>query len=128
MKRILIVEDSDDARFILQMELESAGYSVEAVDDAAAGLELARRMRPDVIVSDLRMPRVDGFEFIRRIRQLPGLAATPAIALTGFSAQKEIQQALAAGFTTHITKPTEIADLVKVIEQLTAKRLQRVAS
>jgi two-component system CheB/CheR fusion protein len=127
MKRILIVEDSDDILFILQMELEGAGYSVAAAHDAAAGLELARLMRPDVIVSDLKMPTVDGFEFIRRIRQIPGLADIPAIALTGFSSQKEIKNALAAGFTAHATKPMEISDLVKVIEQLTAKRLKRVA-
>src|SRR5262245_46184044 len=100
MKRILIVEDSDDVLYILQMELECAGYSVEPAHDAMTALELARRMRPDVIVSDLRMPAIDGFEFIRRIRQIPGLAATPAVALTGFSSQKEIKHALAAGFTT----------------------------
>src|SRR5262249_29502478 len=127
MTQILIVEDSVDILLILQMELQWRGYAVHTAADAATGLDLVCHIRPDVIVSDLRMPEMDGFEFIRRVRQFPELTRVPAIALTGFSDENQIRFAITSGFTTHITKPVEPAELVKTIDQLTTKKLQRVA-
>jgi CheY-like chemotaxis protein len=127
MTRVLVVEDSSDVLFVLQLELESAGYAVDATTDAAIALNLAREHHPDVIVSDLRMPDIDGLEFIRRIRQIPQLAVVPAIVLTGAGMEKDIQQALACGFTAHLTKPVEAKTLLSRIEQLTARRLKRKA-
>ena len=104
------------------------GYEVHTAADAEAGLEIALRMRPDIIVSDLGMPGIDGFEFLRRIRQIPELVSVPAIALTGAAMERDRQQALAVGFTAHVTKPVEAAELGNRIEQLTARRLKRKAS
>jgi CheY-like chemotaxis protein len=104
-----------------------AGYEVVAVADANAGLSSIQRTWPDVIVSDLRMPGMDGFEFIRRVRQIPGLADVPAIALTGTSKYRDIQQALASGFTAHLTKPVEAGESEEHIELLTSRQLQRKA-
>ena len=73
------------------------------------------------------MPDVDGIEFIRQVRRIPSLASIPAIALTGASRGSDIQLALANGFTTHLTKPVEVSELSKAIEQLTARRLYRKA-
>jgi len=103
------------------------GYQVDAVPDANAALAVAQRTCPDVIVSDLLMPEMDGFEFIKRIRQIPKLASIPAIALTGAGVDKDVQQALAFGFTAHMTKPIEAGELENRIEQLTSPRLQRMA-
>jgi CheY-like chemotaxis protein len=127
MTRVLLVEDSADVLNVLQIELEWMGYAVDAATDAGAALALAERQRPDVIVSDLGMPVIDGFEFIRRVREIPGLASVPAIALTGAGLDRDIQQALAFGFTAHLMKPVEAKELVNRIELLTAKRLQRKA-
>jgi two-component system, chemotaxis family, CheB/CheR fusion protein len=127
MTRVLLVEDSDDVLCVLRMELEWVGYSVDAVTNATAGLASAKQTAPDVIVSDIGMPGMDGLEFIKRIRKIPGLARVPAIALTGAALDRDIEQALAFGFTAHITKPVEAKDLCTRIEQLTTKRLLRKA-
>ena len=128
MTRVLLVEDSADVLYLLQLELEWMGYKVDASTDAATALAAAQRIPPDVIVSDLGLPEINGFEFIKRIRQMPALASVPAIALTGASMDGDIQQALAFGFTMHLTKPVEAAELGKRIESLTARWLQRKAS
>jgi two-component system CheB/CheR fusion protein len=128
MTRVLVVEDCEDILFIFQLELTALGYAVDVAASAADGIKLAEANRPDVIVSDLYMPGVDGFEFIRRIRQMPGLASAPAVALTGFSLQRDTNSALAAGFTTHLTKPVDLSDLAKLIEHLTNARVQQKAS
>jgi CheY-like chemotaxis protein len=128
MTRVLLVEDSTDVSYVIQLELEWMGYEVHTAADAHAGLEVALRTHPDIIVSDLGLPGVDGFEFIRQVRQNADLASVPAIALTGAAMDKDIQRAIAAGFAAHVTKPVEAADLGKRIEQLTARRLKRKAS
>jgi len=127
MKRVMLVDDSRDVLNLLQHELEWLGYQVEALMDGAAALSASKRMPPDVIISDLGLPGMDGFEFIRRVRTSPRLASIPAIALTGSDLDTDIQRALALGFTTHLTKPVEMDDLVKLIEQLTSRRSQRKA-
>lgn len=127
MTKVLLVEDSSDVLFVLQFELEFAGYEVDATTDAASALSMAQNTPPDVIVSDLRMPDIDGLEFIRRIRLIPQFASVPAIVLTGAGMERDIRQALAAGFTAHLTKPVEAQNLIHRIEQLTARSLKRQA-
>ena len=127
MTRVLLVEDSADVLEVLQLELEGLGYEVLAFIDARDALKAAHRICPDVIVSDLRMPGLDGFEFIKRIRKKPRLASVPAIALTGISMDREIQEAHACGFTAHITKPMEAKELANRIDELTAARRLRKA-
>src|SRR4051812_44655142 len=112
MTKVLLVEDSADVLFILQLELESTGHEVHATTDAAQALIVAQDVHPDVIVSDLRMPDLDGFEFIRRIRQIPELRNVPAIALSGTGMDKDVQHAIASGFTTHLIKPVEASELI----------------
>ena len=124
MTRVLLVEDSPDILYVLQVELEWLGYEVDAATDAATAIDAAVRVRPDIIISDLGMPDVDGFEFIRRVREIPSLATVPAIALTGTTSDSSVQQALASGFTAHVVKPVEVADLAAKIEQLTSRRLR----
>jgi two-component system, chemotaxis family, CheB/CheR fusion protein len=127
MTRVLLVEDNEDTLYLLRLQLEWTGYVVDGATSARVALDSAQSARPDVIVSDLRMPDVDGIEFIRRVRRIPGLASVPAIALTGTSMGSDIQLALANGFTTHLTKPVEASELSKAIEQLTAHCLYRKA-
>ena len=123
-----MVEDSADILFILKTELEWEGFAVDAANDAKTALDLAVGFSPDIIVSDVRMPGLDGIEFIKLVRQIPQLKSVPAIALTGSTTGKSVQGALAAGFTIHIAKPVEASDLIQVIERLTDKKLLRRAS
>jgi len=127
MIRILLVEDSEDVLYLLRLQLESIGYAIDAATNATAALEAAQRRRPDVIVSDLRMPDIDGLEFIRRVRHIQSLASVPAIALTGASSDSDVQQAICNGFTAHLVKPAEATELSKLIEQLTPRCAQRKA-
>ncbi len=127
MTRILIVEDSPDILFILKTELEWQGFVVDLSVDAAAALELLQDCKPDVIVSDVQMPGMNGLELIRQVRQMPDLKTVPAIALSGSSMPMDVQQAIFAGFTLHLTKPVELAQLIAAIEKLTEKTIQQKA-
>ena len=127
MTRILLVEDSTDILFLLQTELEWMDYSVDAASDALTGLQLARKNRPNIIVSDLHMPDIDGYEFIRRVRHTQELKGIPAIALTGYSSDKEVKLALAAGFDAHLTKPVDGKTVSDMISRLLAKRLRKAS-
>jgi len=127
MTRILLLEDSTDLLFLLQTELEWMDYSVDVASDALTGLELARKNRPNVIVSDLHMPGIGGCEFIRRVRQTPELMGIPAIALTGYSLDKEVNLALAAGFDAHLTKPVDGKTVSDMIARLLTKCLKKAS-
>jgi two-component system CheB/CheR fusion protein len=126
MTRVLLVEDSADVLGVLQFELEWLGYQVDAVLDAAVALDIVRRTPPDVIVSDLYMPGMDGLEFIRQIREMPAMASVPAIALTGTAVDKDVRDALSTGFTTHLVKPVEPKELGDEIALLTTEQFQSV--
>jgi two-component system CheB/CheR fusion protein len=128
MTRVLLLEDSQDVLDVLKIELEWLGYEVDAVTSGAAALTAAQHTPPDIIVSDLAMPEMDGIEFIQSVRKTPSLRFVPAIALTGSGMDRDVQQALAFGFTMHMTKPIEPAQLVDRIEKLTSGCLQRKAS
>jgi two-component system CheB/CheR fusion protein len=94
------------------------GYQVDAVSDGNTALDAARRSSPDIIVSDLCMPGMNGLELILRLRKIPGLASIPAIALTGTSEDKDIQDAFSAGFAKHLLKPVEANQLGDEIARL----------
>ena len=120
--RILLIEDSDDVLFLMKTELEGMGHNVVAATDGQRGLEAARAHPPDLIISDIRMPVVDGYELIRAIRADPELNEIPAIALTGFGAKTDIERALAAGFNGCLSKPAEPEEIADLIKQLTERR------
>ena len=104
---------SDRSRELLAAILEARGASVESVDSGEAALELIPRVRPDVIVSDIGMPGMDGLTLIREVRRIPASrgGSTPAIALTAYVHPDDRKRALAAGFDRHLGKPVK-ADLV----------------
>src|SRR5262249_37082113 len=123
--RILLVEDSRDVLFLMKMELENLGYSVLTARDAETGLNIAARERPDLIISDIKMPGMDGLELIKRLRAVPELSSTPAIALTGYDTEQDRAQGLAAGYNAHISKPVDPQELAELIRSLTHKEANR---
>jgi PAS domain S-box-containing protein len=125
---LLVVDDERDARELLRRVLEDAHARVAVAADAREALELLRRERPHVIVSDIGMPGEDGYAFIRRVRELPASEGgdTPAVALTAFARSEDRRRALIAGFQSHVAKPVEPAELVTVIASL-AGRIQRAS-
>ncbi len=116
---MLVVEDDADARDLLQEALTGAGAVVSTADSAEAALSAFTKDDVDIIVSDIGMPVVDGYELMRRIRRLPGeRGAVPSIAVTAYARPGDREEAMHAGFQAHLTKPVEIDELLRTIATL----------
>jgi CheY-like chemotaxis protein len=119
----LLVDDDEDALQLLSMLLGKHGAEVAAATSAAAALVKFEEVRPDVFVSDVGMPDVDGYELMRMVRALEaGLGSrTPALALTAYAGEGDRLLALGAGFDRHVAKPVEPETLVSAIAELAEK-------
>jgi CheY-like chemotaxis protein len=122
--RALVVDDEKDAREIVQVMLEERGAIVATAASAAEALERLRAFRPDVLISDIGMPEVDGYELMRLVRRLPPEQGgrVPAAALTAFARRSDRLQALLAGYQTHVAKPVEPDELIAVIASIVPSR------
>jgi CheY-like chemotaxis protein len=118
--RVLVIDDAPDTLDVLEQILSYSGAATMTAPGASAALALLEREVPDVIVSDVGMPEVDGFELMRRIRRRAATADVPAIALTAFTRQDDRAKALQAGFTDYLAKPVEPAALAAAIRRLVA--------
>ena len=119
IRRILVVEDQEDNRMILRDLLHSAGYEVLEAVDGAEGVRLARAEQPDLILMDIQMPGVDGYQATRSIKAEPGLAAIPIIAVTSYALSGDEEKSRAAGCDDYVAKPfSPRALLAKVVEWL----------
>ena len=118
---ILVVEDNPDTREFVAFLLEQYGAKAIAVDSAKAAIDTLPHSQPDILLSDIAMPEVDGYMLLRQIRALPPEQGgnIQAIALTAFAGEIDYQQAMSAGFQRHLTKPIEPAKLVETIVSLT---------
>jgi two-component system chemotaxis response regulator CheY len=119
-KRILTVDDSRTMRDMLRMALEGAGFHVTQAEDGAEGLEVLKDAAPDVIITDINMPRLDGFGFIEGVRKDERLRAVPILVLTTESDPGKKARARAAGATGWIVKPFSPASLVDAIRRVAA--------
>lgn len=117
MKKILVVEDNQ-VNLELVTQLLEDDFDVTTAEDGAAGLEQARRVRPDVILMDLSLPVLDGWEATRRLRSDPELGRTPVIALSAHAARADVQRALDAGADAYVTKPIDEDELRATIARL----------
>jgi two-component system phosphate regulon response regulator PhoB len=117
-KRILLVDDYPDALEIWGLYLRSLGYDVVTADDGLKAVEEAHRIHPDIIVLDLELPGITGFEAAVRLRHSRVTAGIPLIAATGYSHVQQLDQARASGFDSIVLKPCEPASLVAEIERL----------
>lgn len=105
--RVLLVEDNEVNRYLAQYVLEQAGFVVRCAGDGAEALRLAAAEHPDLILMDLRMPVLDGYETTKRLKADPALAAIPVVALSAQAMPQERERALAAGCVAHIEKPID---------------------
>lgn len=121
---VLVVDDEVDARFLIRRVLTDCGAQVILASSADEGLDVMRSDRVDMIVSDIGMPDVDGYEFIRRVRAMSAEEGgrTPAAALTAFARSEDRTRALRAGYQTHVAKPVEPAELTAVVASLATRR------
>jgi two-component system CheB/CheR fusion protein len=118
------VDDSEDTTEMVRHLLEIGGASVYAATSGFEALRIAREKEFDVVLSDISMPEMDGFEFLSRLRQIPGKEDLPAVALTGFGRPEDVQRASDKGFYAHLTKPFDIQRLAMLLQEV--PRISRV--
>ena len=114
----LIVDDSEDTIRMLEQLLKMSGANVTTASNGADALRIASQNEFDVILSDISMPEMDGFEFLQRLRQINGRQHVPVVAITGFGRNDDIERARSAGFYSHLTKPLHVQALADVLDQL----------
>ncbi|HXY38994.1 MAG TPA: PAS domain S-box protein [Vicinamibacteria bacterium] len=111
-RRILLIEDNTDAALSLKAVLELKGHEVVLAQNGPEGVEKARSTRPDVVLCDIGLPGMDGFQVARALREDPAFARTRLVALSGYALPEDVERARAAGFDRHLAKPVDPDDLL----------------
>src|SRR5262245_7686514 len=114
----LVVDDVADVTEMLAVVLTHAGYSVVTAASAPAALKAARERQFDVVISDIGMPEMNGYQLAREMRTLPGYETVPMVAVTGYSMFDDKERSTNAGFNAHMTKPIDPRALLDLIDQL----------
>jgi signal transduction histidine kinase/DNA-binding NarL/FixJ family response regulator len=122
---ILVVEHSEDAREFLRILLERCGATVSTARDGAEALETTRYFSPDVVLCDVRLPRMDGYEFLRELSQRP--AHPPVVAISGVAGEDDLRRMLEAGFHSHIKKPFDATAIIAAVEAAVLHRDEKQA-
>jgi len=117
-KRILVVEDQEDLRGVLRDLLTGSGYAVLEAPDGQSGIATAKADRPDLILMDIQMPVLDGYEATRQIKADPAVKATPIIAVSSFAMKGDEEKARAAGCDHYVTKPYSPLQLLRTIRSV----------
>ncbi|MBW3600243.1 MAG: response regulator [Planctomycetes bacterium] len=116
--RILIVDDTRASAFVLGKLLETMGQEIETATSGESAIAQTRAMRPDLVISDIGMPGMDGYELARRLRQEPGLEGLVLAALTGYGQDSDREQAKQAGFDYHLVKPVSLEALEDLLNEV----------
>lgn len=117
-KSVLIVEDNMDTYELMRLILELNGYETFLAVNGRDGVDAALNQMPDLILMDLAMPEMDGWEAARRIRQNPKTGSVPIIAVTAHALPGDRQRALDAGCDEYITKPMDLEELMRLVKQV----------
>ncbi|HEU5131945.1 MAG TPA: ATP-binding protein, partial [Pyrinomonadaceae bacterium] len=120
--KVLTVDDQQDTRELIILALGRYGAEVRASDSASMALKMIEDWRPDVVVSDIGLPEMDGYDFMMRLRELEGEGERiPAIAVTGYAGAVDETKALKAGYALHLSKPIELNELAKAIARVSRR-------
>jgi len=115
-KKILAVDDENDVLLIIKTALISEGFEVRTASSGTDALAQTQDFTPDLIILDMMMPEMSGFDVLTQMRELPALKQTPVIFLTGVSDKDKIRDAINAGVTYYIIKPFEFHDLISKVK------------
>ncbi|HVU51737.1 MAG TPA: ATP-binding protein [Polyangia bacterium] len=116
-RRVLVIDDNADNADSLQVGLELSGHEVAIAHDGKTGLELARRFRPDVVISDIGLPGMDGFELARAFRADESLKDTYLVAVSGYARREDLERGASAGFNRYFGKPVRLEELDSVVSE-----------
>jgi signal transduction histidine kinase/CheY-like chemotaxis protein len=122
--RVLVVDDNLDSVATLALLLKECGHDVRTAYDGPAALEAALDYRPNVVLLDIGLPGLDGFEVAKRLRQQPALQNTVLVAMTGYGAQSDLQRSFEAGFDHHLVKPGDIGKVLQILTTVSALTAQ----
>ena len=114
----LLVDDVSDVTDMLSVLMTHAGYGVSTASSAADAIALAREHHFDIVISDIGMPEMNGYQLAEALRSLPGYESVPMVAVTGYSMFDDRNRSLTAGFNEHVTKPIDPRAFLELIEQL----------
>jgi len=117
-RRVLIVDDNEDARELLAVMLHQAGYETSVADDGPSALRLAGDTKPNIVILDIGLPGMSGYEVAASLRRVPSLSKTVIIALSGWGSPEDKQRAREAGFDVHLTKPIFAEELGRALQAL----------
>jgi two-component system cell cycle response regulator DivK len=110
-KRILYIEDTFDNRILIKRVLEASGYIVDEAPDGLTGIQIAMQNRPDLILMDINLPDIDGYEVTARLRQMEGFEKIPIVALTANVLDGDRERSLGSGCDGYIPKPVDVDEL-----------------
>jgi two-component system, cell cycle response regulator DivK len=119
--KMLLIEDNEQNRYLVTFLLEKHGYDVVAAPDGPSGIELAMQESPDLILLDIQLPRMDGYEVARTLRERPTLAAIPIVAVTSYAMMGDKEKALASGCDGYLEKPINPETFVSQVEDFLPK-------
>jgi DNA-binding response OmpR family regulator len=125
--KLLIIDDEDSIREFYTLGLKESGFSVLSAENGLDGLEMAITTRPDVVVLDIVMPGLNGFEVCAKIRELPELLKTAVVFTSAKSYKSDIDRAMELGADVYLIKPFELSDLIRAIEDAHRKKNPGVA-
>lgn len=120
-KRIIIVDDDRDLREMLRMRMQLAGFEVRVAANGLRLISSLRLDRPDLILLDVMMSWIDGFELCQALKQNPDLAQIPVFFISALASKKDIERGMACGADRYLTKPLDLDQLIKDIEEMLGK-------
>jgi two-component system cell cycle response regulator DivK len=115
--RILYIEDNPENRLLVRRVLEVEGYQIIEADSGLTGLKIAESLTPDLVLMDINLPEIDGYELTHRLKQMPHLARVPIIAMTANVMRGDREKTLAAGCDGYIQKPIDVDQLPAQVER-----------
>ena len=122
-KIILYIEDNPENRLLVKRVLEAEGYQVVEADSGSTGLQKAEKLKPDLVLMDINLPEIDGYELTRRLKQMLHLAGVPVVAMTANVMKGDRERTLAAGCDGYIQKPIDVDQLpLQVARFMQAKK------
>ena len=117
MKKVLVVEDSETNLYLMRTILQKLSYQVIEAQDGFSGVDLAQSERPDLILMDIQLPGLDGYEATKRIRAFEALKEIPIIAITSYAMAGDEEKTLAAGCTAYMKKPIEPKSFIEELKK-----------